>query len=98
MPRTPNVVAVLGQHGLTPGPDGFVRADLEAAIAARGWRADVDERRPVRYGYQRRPHFDAVVVAAAALGNPTAGTLRLARGRGESEAAALAQALAKLLA
>src|SRR5689334_24638269 len=53
MARTPNVVDVLVRHGLAPGPDGFVQADLEAAITARSWRAEVDERQPVRSGYHR---------------------------------------------
>jgi hypothetical protein len=98
MARAPDVVAVLGRHGLTPGPAGFVQEDVEAAIAARGWRVEIDERLPRRYGYQATPHFEALIFASLPLDQGVRLRSRTARGRGETAAAALAQALAKLLA
>jgi hypothetical protein len=93
MPRTPDVVGILTDHGLAPGPEGFVLADLDAAVAARGWRSEVDERPPIRFGYRVTPQFGAVVFAPEPGRAP-----RMTRGKGDTAATALAQALAKLLA
>jgi hypothetical protein len=93
MTRNPDVAGILAQHGLVPGPEGFVLTELEAVIAAHGWRADVDEREPSRSGYHRTPQFGAVVFTRTSVG----GGFRQVRGRGDTATAALAQALAKLL-
>lgn len=98
MARSPDVVAVLARQGIAPGPAGFDLADLEAAIAARGWRVELDERPLRRYGYSATPHFEALIFASPPLGQTARLRSRTARGRGDTEAAALAQALAKLLA
>jgi hypothetical protein len=98
MPRIPDVVGVLAQHGLAPGPNGFALEDLEAVIAAHGWRVEIDERPPVRDGYQTTPHVEALIFASVPLDQAARPRSRMARGRGDTRAAALAQALAKLLA
>jgi hypothetical protein len=98
MPHIPDVIGTLAQHDLAPGANGFVVEDLEAAIAARGWRVEIDERQPRRYGYQATPHFEALIFASLPLDQGVRLRSRTARGRGETAAAALAQALAKLLA
>jgi hypothetical protein len=98
MTRNPDIAGILAQHRLAPGPDGFALADLEAVVAAHGWRADVAERPLVRSGYHRTPHFAAVVFAPVAPAQALASPPRLLRGNGATAAAALAQALAKALA
>jgi len=97
MPKSIDVAAVLAAVGLLPGAGGYDPTALVAAIEGRGWRWSVEPRAgspPTRRRYR------ALVVAPShwltAGGGQCATTA--ARGQGATEAAALAQALAKLLA
>jgi len=95
MPQLVDVAAVLAA-GLVPGTDGYDPATLAAAIETRGWRWSVE---PVAGSPPTRRRFRALVVASSHRSSAGAGLgpIPAARGRGATEAAALAQALAQLL-
>jgi CheY-like chemotaxis protein len=87
----PEAAAVLTAHGLTPGPDGFAPADLEALAEARGWRAVVETKdRPTAH-----VRFRAMVWDPGGGGRYT--FTRSVRGHGPTAGAALAGALASAL-
>ena len=93
MPELPDVGAVLARHGLAPGPDGYPLAGLEALAEARGWRFGVEPAtRPTRW-----TRYRAIVWRPSNPLGPRAPHALTARGRGTTEAGALAQALAKAL-
>ena len=86
---------VLARHGIQPGPGGYGLMTLEATAAARGWSHRTEERAP---SASRRGRYQALVFARGAPGaDPRFAPLLTARGRGETEEAALAQALARML-
>ncbi len=92
-----DAAAVLAAAGLEPGPDGHDPAALAAAIEGRGWWWSVE---PLAGSPLNRPRYRALVVAPvrwSAAGAGPAAPLT-ARGRGATEAAAMAHALAHLLA
>jgi hypothetical protein len=94
--RIPEVAAALGAIGLAPGPAGWDEAALVAAIEGRGWGWSVE---PATGRHGGAPVFRALVFAPAP--RLVAGRVPTAphgRGRGATEADALARALAWMLA
>jgi len=94
MPTQPNVDTVLAGHGVCPRSGGYEWADLARLADARRWRVRVES--------ASRPHGRAVHRAIVWF-RPDASPHRVlmtqvARGRGATEEAALAQALAVALA
>ena len=81
----PEEVEALAAAGVTPGPGGFDAATLLAAAEAWGLAASVGEG-PERHHGGGSPHYRAEVVG---------GGQEAARGRGVTEADALARALLK---
>ena len=92
-----DAAAVLAAAGLEPGPDGYDPTALVAAIEGRGWRWSVE---PLAGSPPTRRRYRALVVAPSHRLTAGGGQCATpaARGRGATEAAALAQALAKQLA
>jgi hypothetical protein len=91
VPHAPATTAVLAAHGIAAGPAGYAWADLAALATARGWRVTVESIHP-------RPTKGAAhraMVHARAGGRSRAFA---ARGRGPTEEAALAMAMASALA
>jgi hypothetical protein len=93
MRAVPNVAAVLADHGVEPGPDGYATADLARLAENRGWRAGA-EAVPNARGYGRYRAFvwqpaDPLRHSAVSFAS---------RGRGPTEEQALASALALALA
>ena len=91
-----DAAAVLAAAGLEPGPDGYDPTALVVAIEGRGWRWSVE---PRAASPPNRPRYRALVVAPSRWSPASGGhgATPSARGRGATEAAALAQALAHLL-
>ena len=91
-----DAAAVLAAAGLEPGPDGYDPTALVAAIEGRGWRWSVE---PLAGSPPTRRRYRALVVAPTrrSPASDPHGATPTARGRGATEAAALAQALAHLL-
>ena len=87
----PALHAALVDRGVLPGPAGYDVATLVAAIAARGWRAVVEERASRRCG---RFRYHAMVFGSVGGNYPMHVN---ARARGDTEAEALAKALVRLL-
>ena len=87
----PDPGAVLLAHGLAPGAEGFARGDLLAFAEARGWAVSVEPTtRPTP-----RKRYRALIWQPT---EPAGGLLaRRSVGRGPTEAAALAAALAGAL-
>ncbi len=86
---------VLARHGIEAGPGGYGLLTLEATAAAHGWSHRTEERTP---GSPRGRRYQALVYFRGAPGaDPRFAPLLTARGRGETEEAALAQALARML-
>ena len=85
---------VLARHGIASGTgDGL--AALEATIAARGWNHRTEERAA---GSTRRSRYQALVfVRGEGCADPRFPSMLAARGRGATEEAALAQAVARML-
>ena len=87
---------VLARNGIDPaaGDGGLVA--LEATIAARGWTHRTEERAP---GSTRRSRYQALVFKRGeGCSDPRFPSMLAARGRGATEEAALAQAVARMLA
>lgn len=83
--------AALVAAGIPPGPAGDDLATLVAAIEARSWRFTVEERAPSQRGRNR---YQAMVFGSAGDGAQSHAS---ARASGETEAAALATALVRLM-
>ena len=95
-PATPAVPAVLARHGIAPDAD---EAALLAALAARGWAAQVEEVSAARGGAAR---FRALATRARSPAEVAAGgRLRVAhdhvQGSGRTAEAALRRVLAAVL-
>ncbi|CAA9539352.1 MAG: hypothetical protein AVDCRST_MAG73-1753 [uncultured Thermomicrobiales bacterium] len=94
MPALPNVAAVLADHGVRPRACGYAWADLARLAEARRWQ--------IRVEAASRPHGPAVHRAVVWFRPDTSPhrilMTQVARGRGATEEAALAQALAVALA
>ncbi len=85
---------VLARHGILSGT-GNALAALEATIAARGWSHRTEERAA---GSTRRSRYQALVfVRGEGSADPRFPSMLAARGRGATEEAALAQAVARML-
>jgi hypothetical protein len=96
VPNPTDVAAVLAAHGLRPGPAGWDLAALGAAVEGRGWAWSVE---PVAGRHGRPPIARALVFdPAPRLVVGRFPTSPHARGRGTTEADALALALARMLA
>jgi len=98
-----DVHGILGAHGITAGPDGYRLLDLEAVIAARGWRCMIVPVSAHPAGRNPKKRFRAMVMASGhdAVSDDRRSKLlgmRHTRGIGASETAALALALARMLA
>ena len=89
--------AVLAAHGLAPGPEGWDGAALAAAAEARGWAWSAE---PIAGARPGQLGWKALVFDPASRGERRGRlpTTRHARGRGSTEAEALAAALAGMLA
>ena len=87
----PGLRAALALRGVAPGTAGYDVRTLAAAVAARGWRATVEERAPSGRGRRR---YQALVFALEPDGSPRHVS---GRARGATEAEALAAALVRLL-
>jgi hypothetical protein len=97
VPDRADVAAALAALGLTPGPSGYDLVALAAAVEGSGWGWSVEPRIGTRPGPAR---FRALVFMAGGGGFPIGRAVgsRSSRGQGPTEAAALAQALARMLA
>ncbi len=95
MPHRPDAPAVLASHGIEPGPGGYDLGTLSATIAERRWQYCTEAR---DLGYRGSGRYRALVfVRGEGIADSSFVTMLAARGQGETEAAALAQALARML-
>lgn len=86
---------VLARHGIEAAPDGYRFSALEATVTARGWTHRTEER---DRGSSRRSRYQALVfVRGRGSVDLRFPSMLAARGRGETEEAALAQAVARML-
>ena len=88
-----DITSVLAASGLVPGSDGYDLAEVMATVERRGWACWVE---PLAAGADDRERWRAVVFEPG-TGSP-AGRTRGYRGRGPTQAAALALALGRMLA
>ena len=95
MPYRPDAPTVLARHGIEPGPRGYDLGTLSATIAERHWQYCTEARGP---GYHGSGRYRALVfVRGEGIADSRFVTMLAARGQGETEEAALAQALARML-
>lgn len=88
-PRDPYIAPILAAHGVAAGPEGYAWSELMALAVARGWHVSVE---PAARGSSAR-RYRALVWTTD--GSPF--DSYSSRGRGATEEAALAHALAVAL-
>ncbi|MDP9471605.1 MAG: hypothetical protein M3Q71_13220 [Chloroflexota bacterium] len=88
-----DIAAVLATSALLPGPEGYDLAELMATVEGHGWTCWVE---PMASAADERDRWRAMVFEAGK--EAVVGRRRGYRGRGLTQADALASALARMLA